>query len=363
MVFGQTPTLATGAARRALLDTIYSRFRGLEKGSKAYVELAESGRVWEEYHQPGDFAKMGYLKCQEDAVETLAQIDDVRKWMRRPASKRGAQMVPEYSHQSVMIENNTRPPGDSILMHEELHGRFFKPVNLPTLSIHELAKATPIPRLEWPKSITSKRDAFEVVELRNHLVASQWIAETALNHQGEDGLNEDEVCALSALTMRDLDESGRGLYPWTLGPRIRLGQYRQTPIGVKSNPMAVFPYHLEVPACMRRYFAWRKRMHKERVLHPLILACHAMVYFLQIHPFVDGNGRVSRLMMQDYLMRQGYLPSYIMYLDRDEYLKMIHHAADGDPSLLIDRVLTSQMEFLYSYMLDDLSSDSPRPVG
>lgn len=172
-------------------------------------------------------------------------------------------------------------------------------------------------------------------------------------------MNEDDIRCLSALAMKDLDEGGRGFYPWTLGPRIRLGEYRQTPIGVRSNPLAVFPYHLEVPACMQRFFEWRTRRLQDEdedeneKLHPLVLACHAMVYFLQIHPFIDGNGRVSRLMMQDDLMRQGYLPPYLAELTRDEYLKMIRHAADGDPTLLVDRYVTAQLELLKAAIRDE----------
>lgn len=296
----------------------------------------------------------------QDAATSLAEIDRVRKRLRRPTSLLVAQMkiVPAYAHQSVMIENNTLPPGTSLDMFKELQEGLFTQVDLPSLSIHDLAKKTPMPRLVSfvPKS---ERDVAESIELRNHIVASQWIAQTAPMHQGEDGMNEDQVRALSALTMKDLDESGRGFYPWAFGPRIPRGQYRQTPIGVRSNPLAVFPYHLEVPACLRRYFAWRTRAHAEQKLHPLLLACHSMVYFLQIHPFIDGNGRISRMMMQDYLMRQGYLPSYLLNLDREEYLRMIRCAADGDPTLLVDRVLTAQLEFLSSFMLEEAAEGLP----
>lgn len=197
------------------------------------------------------------------------------------------------------------------------------------------------------------RDVSQSIELRNHIIASEWIALTSAAHQGQDGMKEDEVRSLSALAMKDLDESGRGLYPYAFGPRVPLGQYRQAPIGVQSDPLAVFPYHLEVPACMARYFQWRAQAHAEKKLHPLILACHAMVYFLQIHPFIDGNGRVSRMIMQDYLMRQGYLPSYMIDLDRQEYLEMIHCASRGDPELLVDRVVTAQLEFLYSNAMEE----------
>ncbi|CAK7216541.1 hypothetical protein SCUCBS95973_002840 [Sporothrix curviconia] len=256
-------------------------------------------------------------------------------------------LVAAYAHQSVMIENNTLPISASHEMHEELAGSFFQDVNLASLPLRQLAK-TPLPRLASFRPGQDNGDA-ESMELRNHIVASECIAQTAGSraHGGSGlstsnrGFDEHQVRALSALAMAGLDP--RGLYPWAIGPRLRLGQYRQTPIGVKSNPMAVFPYH-----------TWRCR-HTEK-LHPLILACHAMVYFLLIHPFVDGNGRVSRMIVQDDLMRQGYLPPYLVDLDRGEYLTMIRSAADGNPSLLVDRVVHAQLDSLQSTVLGDTAA-------
>ncbi|CAK7218389.1 hypothetical protein SCUCBS95973_003467 [Sporothrix curviconia] len=287
----------------------------------------------------------------QDMAKSLDAIDDIRKKMTRPVSTVVSTMnlVAANAHQSVMIENNSLPAGNSLDMYDELTNGFFSHIDLRSLTIENLAKM-PLPRLE--SALPDKPEA-ESIELRNHIVACQWIADTAASRAQtcEAGFNEDQVRALSMLTMSGLDP--RGLYPWAIGPRVRLGQYRQVPIGVKSNPMAVFPYHLEVPACMHRFFEWRARVFAEKNLHPLILACHAMVYFLQIHPFIDGNGRVSRLIMQDDLMRHGYLPAYLMDLNRAEYLMLIRNAAEGNPGPLVDYVLTSQLDFLLSNMLEE----------
>ncbi|CAK7238299.1 hypothetical protein SEUCBS140593_010525 [Sporothrix eucalyptigena] len=288
---------------------------------------------------------------EQDLAETLVEIDNVREKMARPVSAvvKTMNLVAACAHQSVMIENNTLPASNSLDMYDELTSGLFSHIDLRSLSIQELAKV-PLLRLE---SFLPDKDETDFMELRNHIVACQWIADTAASRAQtfEAGFTEDQVRALSMLAMTSLDS--RGLYPWAIGPRVRLGQYRQVPIGVKSNPMAVFPYHLEVLACMQRFFEWRARAYGEKKLHPLIQACHAMVYFLQIHPFVDGNGRVSRMIMQDDLMRQGYFPGYLFNLDRVEYLTMIRNAADGNPSLLANRVVTAQLEFMLSNMLEE----------
>ncbi len=269
---------------------------------------------------------------------------------KRPPKAIARQTIAEYAHQSVMIENNRLSLQDSHEMHEELREVFFEPVKLADLSLDMLLKET-FPTLS---SFNPKYDREQSIELRNHIIASQWIAETALKYTGHDGLDEASVQKLSAVAMKDLGNR-EGYYPWSFGPRVRLGEYRQIPIGVHSTPLAVFPYNLEVPACMTRFFQWRAAAHASKTLHPLILACQATIYFLQIHPFTDGNGRVSRMMMHDYMVRQGYLPVYMIDLQRNDYLQMIRDAAAGKPDGFVSAVVTSQLDFLYSYTLEDVA--------
>lgn len=90
--------------------------------------------------------------------------------------------------------------------------------------------------------------------------------------------------------------------------------------------MRIFPYALEVSACMHRYIEWRDRNHINKVLHPVIFATHLATYFLHIHPFLDGNCRLGRIFMAEYLIRQGCLPVVFVNLAREDYLKMISDA-------------------------------------
>lgn len=74
-----------------------------------------------------------------------------------------------------------------------------------------------------------------------------------------------------------------------------------------------------------------------------------MVYWLHIHPFPDGNGRVSRMLMHDYMARQGYLPVVILGLERDDYIRMISDSQDGDPGEFVRTVLRTQLEQLETF--------------
>ncbi len=59
-----------------------------------------------------------------------------------------------------------------------------------------------------------------------------------------------------------------------------------------------------VPVEMRRFFAWLREA--ENLLHPFEVAGLVHLKFVKIHPFMDGNGRLSRLLMNHVLLRNGY---------------------------------------------------------
>lgn len=87
-------------------------------------------------------------------------------------------------------------------------------------------------------------------------------------------------------------------------------------------------------------------MHTDKTLHPVILATHLCTYFIHIHPFNDGNGRLCRVLMADYLIRQGYLPVVFTDLVRNEYIQMISDAQDGKPGDLCSAVAQTQLDIM-----------------
>jgi hypothetical protein len=126
-----------------------------------------------------------------------------------------------------------------------------------------------------------RKDKDQVLELRNHLVASHWISEDAVRNPGTVGFGEADIQRLGALTLKDTELAAR--HP-SFGTRVLPGQYRSLPISVRSNPLRIFPYHFEVPACMRRFFQWCDKVHREKRLHPLLIACQTMAYFIHNPP-------------------------------------------------------------------------------
>ena len=68
-------------------------------------------------------------------------------------------------------------------------------------------------------------------------------------------------------------------------------------------------------------FSWRKKH------NPIEFAAWTHAEFVRIHPFADGNGRSSRMIMNYQLMSQGYLPISIQAKDRQEYYETLEEYA------------------------------------
>ncbi|KAK7416367.1 hypothetical protein QQZ08_012024 [Neonectria magnoliae] len=323
-------TTDVARARLKLLEKIYKPFEKFPKHSPEWMALAPSGHVWKH-------------------VSSLRQIDELKKSMKYPVGVISKSLVAAYAHQSVKIEDNHLKSGESMVIEDYLNSHCFNKVGLKNLSSKDVKDySLPdvsflVPNVNWA----------EVIELRNHLLASRWISETSLRHQDTSGFGENKIRHLSALTMKSLTPGGH--YPGIFGPKVKPGEYRQTPLGVRGNPTRVFPYNVEVPACMERFFQWRKKIHNEKKLHPLIIACQTVAYFLHIHAFPDGNGRVSRMIMHDYLLRHGYAPIVFQPLERQDYLRMIKDAQGGKPDEFIARVVTTQLEMLYMFKTGESS--------
>lgn len=80
--------------------------------------------------------------------------------------------------------------------------------------------------------------------------------------------------------------------------------------------------------------------------HPLAVAAWLHHRFSQIHPFVDGNGRVVRALLTWHLVRCGYLPIVIDRDTRHEYIPSLEQADSGDISHLVGLIVRLEIQTL-----------------
>lgn len=86
-------------------------------------------------------------------------------------------------------------------------------------------------------------------------------------------------------------------------------------------------------------------------LEPLELAAWTHAEFVRIHPFVDGNGRTSRLIMNYQLIAGGYLPISVPKEDRLKYFECLEkYAVQGDLEPFMDFILTLEEQRLDFYI-------------
>lgn len=82
----------------------------------------------------------------------------------------------------------------------------------------------------------------------------------------------------------------------------RIGRYRNVPVYIRGAEW-IPPAPEDVPDDMKELISWYSK--NRRKLHPMILASYFHIGFETIHPFVDGNGRVGRLLLNFILHRNG----------------------------------------------------------
>lgn len=98
------------------------------------------------------------------------------------------------------------------------------------------------------------------------------------------------------------------------------GQTRRYPIEVRGSKFE-FPFWDEVLGLLKEFFMWYNK-NKDKI-HPVELAALVHFKFVSIHPFGDGNGRISRLLMNCVLDEKKYPMVIIEYKDRLVYYSVL----------------------------------------
>ena len=129
----------------------------------------------------------------------------------------------------------------------------------------------------------------EHLEAINHAEAISYIKDIA---KQDIEIRERTIKEIHALILHGID-------------RENAGRYRTVPVMISgSTHMPPQPYLIEKQ--MEDFILRFKQMEAEKV-HPVLIAAYLHDELVRIHPFIDGNGRTSRLLMNLYLLRHGYV--------------------------------------------------------
>jgi Fic family protein len=151
----------------------------------------------------------------------------------------------------------------------------------------------------------------EHLEATNHAKALDFVHD--LVQKNPSVISSHDILAIHDLILKGIDDSNAG-------------HYRNVAVRI-SGSAVVMPNPYKVPQLMDEFQTWLNTKYEE--MHPIAFASEVHYRLVTIHPFADGNGRTSRLLMNLILMMFGYPPSIILKRDRLDYIGSLEKAQLG----------------------------------
>ena len=168
----------------------------------------------------------------------------------------------------------------------------------------------------------------EHLEVINHRDAIDFLQEIV---QKNELLTEWTIKSIHRLVLKGIQDDVAGVYR---NENVLIG-------GASHRP----PDHVLVQELMEQFVS--KVENEWSPIHPVERAAKVHAEFVKIHPFIDGNGRTSRLLMNYELMKVGFPPAVIKAIDRARYYDALDHAhTTGDHEPFIQLVSHSVNESL-----------------
>ena len=169
----------------------------------------------------------------------------------------------------------------------------------------------------------------DVYEATGHAKAYDFLCNLTKN----EPITEETILMLHRLFYGEIDKSNAGAW-------------RKVRVFI-SGSRRILPAPEKVPVLMAAFVTWMAENEGRR--HPVEFAALVHQKFVYIHPFVDGNGRVARLLMNLALMRAGWTLAIIPPICRHEYIATLD-GAGRQPAPFVrfirDRVCETQKELL-----------------
>ena len=162
----------------------------------------------------------------------------------------------------------------------------------------------------------------EHLEATNHAKALDFVH--SLVGKKPSQLSANDILAIHEVILRGIDDD-------------HAGYYRSVPVRI-SGSRVVLPNPRKVPDLMDEFQSWLRSKHG---LHPVAFAGEAHYRLVNIHPFVDGNGRTARLLMNLILMMHGYPPAIIRKRDRLAYIGALEKAQTGGSKSDYEKLIAS----------------------
>jgi Fic family protein len=180
----------------------------------------------------------------------------------------------------------------------------------------------------------------EHLEATNHARALDFV-HTLVERGSRRGVSERDILRLHELVLEGIDDANAG-------------RYRDVAVRIAGSTV-VLPNPRKVPDLMTEFCSW---LRTKSDLHPVAFAAEAHYRLVSIHPFIDGNGRTARLLMNLLLLQRGYPPAIIRPRDRVAYLGGLETAQLGGSKTAYETLVTRALERSLDIYLDAAGSRS-----
>lgn len=260
---------------------------------------------------------MSYQTANIEGVKRLkAELDQLVPFSKENKNKLDKKIRLEFNYNSNHLEGNTLTYGQTQLL------------------------------LFYDKS-TGDVPVSDIEEMKAHDVALSQIKEMA----------KDSERPLSEIFIKELNKTilVKPFWKDAVSPsgsptrkKIEIGQYKSSPnsVQLKNGEIHEYASPEETPALIRDLLDWYEDNSDK--LHPVHLAAEFHYKFVCIHPFDDGNGRVSRLLMNYILLLHDYPMVIIKSEDKENYLTALQKADTGDLMAILNYV---EKQAIYSLEL------------
>ncbi len=190
----------------------------------------------------------------------------------------------------------------------------------------------------------------EYLEVQGYADAADWVYRQAIRPEGLSAHGK-------VVTVAEVREIHRAAMApvWEVAPHPQATD-REAPGNYRQHDIHAFPAGMEPvswPLVAGELSSWEGQVNSIDRNSPMFPEALAAVHcrFEQIHPFLDGNGRTGRLVLNLILVRLGFPPVVIYKRDRARYLRALRRADDGVVAPLGEMLARAILDSLYRFVL------------
>ncbi|XP_020863665.1 protein adenylyltransferase FICD [Phascolarctos cinereus] len=278
------------------------------------------------------------LKMDPDYVDALNELgifsEEEKDILQADYLYTKALTISPYNEKALINRDRTLP------LVEEIDQRYFSIIDSKVKKVMSIPKGSSALRRIMEESyyhhiyhtVAIEGNTLTLSEIRHIIETRYAVPGKSLEEQNEvigmhaamKYINTTLVSRIGSVTIGDVLEIHRRVLGYV--DPVEAGRFRATQVFVGHH---VPPHPQDVDKQMEEFVQWLNSEDAMN-LHPVEFAALAHYKLVYIHPFIDGNGRTSRLLMNLILMQAGYPPITIRKEQRSEYYHVLEVANEGD---------------------------------